>query len=394
MAKRDYYEVLGVGRDADPDEIKKAYRKLALKFHPDRNPGDREAEEKFKEATEAYEVLRDSERRAQYDRFGHEGPAMAGGGGAGGVGFEHFDLSEALRAFMRDFGGGGGFGGFEDIFGGGRGTQGGRRRRTVSRGGNLEVKLPLTLEEIARGVTKKIRIRRWERCGVCGGSGAREGSEPVTCPTCEGAGQVQQVSRSMFGQMVNVTTCSNCKGEGTVIEDPCPNCSGAGRQQAQKTLSVKVPAGVSGGNYLTLSGEGNVGMRGGPPGDVIVFLEEKTHDQFDREGDDLYRVEPIPFAIAALGGSAEIPTLDGKARVKIPAGTQSGKILRLRGKGLPHLHGYGEGDLLVEVVVWTPRKLSGEEKELLEQMKGSAGFQPDAEVQKELQKARRARRGP
>lgn len=388
MAKRDYYEVLGVDRDADTDEIKKAYRKLALKYHPDRNPGDKEAEEKFKEATEAYEVLRDGERRAQYDRFGHEGPRMAGGG-AGGFGFEHFDLSEALRAFMRDFGGGG-LGGFEDIFGG---TRGGRRRRTVNRGGNLEVKLPLTLEEIGKGVTKKIRIRRWERCGVCGGSGAREGSEPVTCPKCGGSGQVQQVSRSMFGQMVNVTTCPQCKGEGTIIEDPCPNCSGAGRQQAQKTLSVKVPAGVAGGNYLTLSGEGNVGMRGGPPGDVIVFIEEKHHEQFDREGDDLYRVEPMSFATVTMGGSVEIPTLDGKARVKVPAGTQSGKILRLRGEGLPHLHGYGKGDLLVEVVVWTPRKVTGGAKEVMENISGMDAFRPGADVQKELQKARRARRG-
>ncbi len=389
MAKRDYYEVLGVGRDAEQEEIKRAYRRLALKYHPDRNPGDEEAEEKFKEATEAYEVLRDSDRRAQYDRFGHQGPRTAAGG-AGGSGFEHFDLSEALRAFMRDFGGAGDFGGFEDLFGG----RGGRRRRTVSRGGNLEVKLPLTLEEIARGVTKKIRIRRWERCGVCGGSGAREGSEPVTCPTCGGAGQVQQVSRSMFGQMVNVTTCSKCRGEGTIIEDPCANCSGAGRQQAQKTLSVKVPAGVAGGNYLTLSGEGNVGMRGGPPGDVIVFIEERPHDQFDREGDDLYRVQPISLADAALGGSVQIPTLDGKARVKVPSGTQSGKILRLRGEGIPHLHGYGRGDLLVEVVVWTPEKPGGKEKELLEQMREMERFQPDEDVQKEIQKARRARRGP
>ena len=263
MAKRDYYEVLGVSKTADAEEIKKAYRKLALEFHPDKNPGDSEAEEKFKEATEAYEVLKDDQRRAQYDRFGHQAPGV--GAGAGGFGFETFDLSEALNIFSRAFGGGFGFGGFDDLFGGG--MRGGRRRRSVNRGGNLEVKLPLTLEEIAEGVTKKVRIRRWERCGTCEGKGTKSGSEPVTCQTCGGAGQVQQVSRSIFGQMMNVTTCPTCKGEGTVITDPCPTCSGTGRERSQTTLAVKVPPGVSSGNYLTLQEEGNAGLRGGPSGD-------------------------------------------------------------------------------------------------------------------------------
>ncbi len=384
MAKRDYYEVLGVGRDAGEDEIKKAYRKLALKHHPDRNPGDKEAEERFKEATEAYEVLKDSDRRARYDRFGHAG-AATGAGGAGGFGFETIDLSEALRAFMRDFGGTFG-GGFEDLFGG---FGGGRRRRTVSRGGNLEVRLPLTLKEIAVGATKKIRLRRWERCATCGGQGARAGSEPKTCGTCNGAGQVQQVSRSFFGQMVNVTTCPTCQGEGTVIEHPCADCQGSGRIQAQATLSVKVPAGAAAGNYLTVRGEGNVGLRGGPSGDVIVIIEEKRHPDLEREGDDLYRLQPVSFAVAALGGSIEVPTLRGKARVKVPAGTQSGKVLRLRGEGLPHLNGYGKGDQLVELVVWTPNKLSGKDKKTLEELGGSGKLDPDDKVQADLRKARR-----
>lgn len=382
MAKRDYYEVLGIERSASLEEIKKAYRKLALQYHPDRNPGSKDAEEKFKEATEAYEVLKDEEKRRNYDRFGHSAPSM--GAGPGGFGFETFDLSEALRAFMRDFGG---FGGFDDLFMGSRGGPG--RRRTVNRGGSLEVKLPLTLEEISKGATKKVRIRRWQRCSTCSGSGAKPGTKPVTCPTCQGAGQVQQVSRSLFGQMVNVTTCPACKGEGTVLPDPCSACSGSGRVRAQNTLAVKVPPGVAAGNYLTLSGEGNVGLRGGPPGDVIVFIDEKPHQHFDREGDDLFRIQPVSFAMAAVGGSVDIPTLGGTARLKIPPKTQSGKILRLRGEGLPHLNGYGRGDLLVEVVVWTPEKLGPKEKKLLDEMEKNKLFEPDESVQVALQKARR-----
>ena len=380
MAKRDYYEVLGIDRSAPEEDIKKAYRQLALKYHPDRNPGDKAAEERFKEATEAYEVLKDSEKRATYDRYGHAAPGM--GAGPGGFGFETFDLSEALRAFMRDFGG---FGSFDDLFGGG----GGRRRRTVRRGGNLEVEVPLTLEEIAEGVTKKIRLRRWEQCAACSGSGAAEGSNPVTCPTCKGRGQVQQVSRSFLGQMVNVTTCPSCRGEGTVIERPCASCSGTGRVQAQATIAVKIPAGVSRGNYITVSGEGNVGLRGGPPGDVIVIIEERRHDQFDRRRDDLYRVQPVAFSRAVLGGSVDIPTLHGTARLKIPAGTQSGKVLRMRGEGLPHLNGYGKGDMLVEIVIWTPRKVGGRDKSLMEELQKSRTFEPDEKVRATMQKSRR-----
>lgn len=382
MAKRDYYEVLGVERSVSLDEIKKAYRQLALKYHPDKNPGDSAAEESFKEATEAYEVLKDDQKRKSYDRFGHKAPAMGAGGG--GFGFETIDLSEALSAFMRDFGGFGG--GLDDLFMGSRGGAG--RRRTVNRGGNLEVKLPLTLEEISEGVTKKVRIRRWQRCTSCEGTGAEPGTSPVKCPTCQGAGQVRQVSRSLFGQMINITTCPACRGEGTVLSDPCRACSGNGRVRSQSTLAVKVPAGVTNGNYLTLSGEGNVGLRGGLPGDVIVFIEEKPHTQFHRVGDDLIRVQPLSFIVATLGGVVDIPTLHGTARLKIPPRTQSGKLLRLRSEGLPHLNGYGKGDLIVEAVVWTPEKLGQKEKKLLEELGALDAFIPDEKVQAALQKTR------
>ncbi len=372
MAKRDYYEVLRVAKTADTEEIKKAYRKLALEYHPDKNPGDSDAEEKFKEATEAYEVLKDEQKRAQFDRFGHQAPGM--GAGAGGFGFD-FDISDAMNIFSRAFGGGGGFGGFDDLFGGG--MRGGRRRRSVNRGGNLEVKLPLTLEEIADGVTKKVRIRRWEQCGTCEGSGARTGSEAVTCQTCGGAGQVQQVTRSIFGQMMNVTTCPTCKGEGTVITDPCPKCSGTGRDRSQVTLSVKVPAGVSSGNYLTLQNEGNKGLRGGPAGDVIVFIEEKAHPEFMREGDELILVKPISYARAVLGGTVEVPTIHGTARLKIPAKSRSGKVLRMRGEGLPHLNGFGRGDLLVELSIFIPEKVGSAERNLLAELDSNERFRPD-----------------
>jgi len=374
MAKRDYYEVLGVARTADTEEIKKAYRKLALEYHPDKNPGGSNAEEQFKEATEAYEVLKDDRKRSQYDRFGHQGPGM--GAGAGGFGFETFDLSEAMNIFSRAFGGGGfGFGGLDDLFGGG--MRGGRRRRSVNRGGNLEVKLPLTLEEIADGVTKKVRIRRWEQCDTCNGSGAKSGSEPVTCQTCGGAGQVQQVTRSIFGQMMNVTTCPTCKGEGTVITDPCHTCSGTGRDKSQATLAVKVPPGVSSGNYITLQDEGNTGLRGGPSGDVIVFIDEKPHPEFIRDGDDLILIKQLSYARVVLGGTVEVPTLHGTARLKIPPKSRSGKVLRMRGEGLPHLNGFGRGDLLVELSIYVPAKVGSAEKSLLEELENNKRFQPD-----------------
>ncbi|MBN1826744.1 MAG: molecular chaperone DnaJ [Candidatus Eisenbacteria bacterium] len=371
MAKRDYYEVLGVGKDASKDEIKKAYRKLALQYHPDRNPGDKGAEEKFKEATEAYEILRDDDKRTKYDQFGHAGPGGGFGGGfGGGGGFEGFDLSDALRAFMRDFGG------FGDFFGGGGA---GRGRHGPVRGGDLRVNLRLSLEEMAAGVEKKIKLGVRDVCGDCGGSGAAPGSSPRTCPTCRGAGQIRQVQRSLLGQFVNIADCPDCHGEGTRIDQPCPTCRGDGRLEKQQTFTVRIPAGVTAGNYIPLRGKGNVGPRGGPRGDVLVVIEEKPHPRFERHGDDLLAEAQISFAEAVLGGSIEVPTLEGSVKMNVPAGTPSGKIFRLRGKGFPHLRGHGKGDQLVRVHIWVPKKLKKEEKKALDEMRQNELFRPPAE---------------
>lgn len=371
MAKRDYYEVLGVEHGATEEDIKKAYKKLAFQHHPDRNPGDKQAEEKFKELAEAYEVLRDPEKRQRYDQFGHAG-ARAGAQYAD-FGFGAFDLSDALRTFMRDFGG---FGGFEEIFG--EPARGARRgRRTVGeRGRDLKVELKLTLEEIALGVEKTIKLKRLIVCEACGGSGAERGSGRTTCPQCRGAGEIRQVRQSIFGQMMTVTTCPRCRGEGQIIERPCSVCGGEGRARGSSTINVKVPPGVATGNYIPMRGYGDAGVRGGPAGDVYVFIEEEEHPLFKREGNDLLLQAPISVAQAALGEEIEIPTLDGKATLKIPAGTQSGKTFRLRGRGIPALHGYGKGDQLVQVVVWVPTSLSAEEKRLLKQLSEMPGFKP------------------
>ena len=357
---RDYYEVLGVERGASPDEIKKAYRQLALKFHPDRNPGDKQAEERFKEVAEAYEVLSDPEKRARYDRFGHAPQGMPGGGG-----FEDmrgFDLADALRAFMRDFGGGG-FGDlFEDAGGGGR------VRPRERRGNTLELRLPLTLEEIAKGTEKHVKVRHMRTCSTCKGSGAKPGTSRKTCPKCSGSGQIRQVQRSIFGQLINVMTCDRCHGEGTVVETPCETCKGEGRVREQSEIAIKVPAGVSSGNFIPLPGMGDAGPRGGPAGDLIAHIEEIDHPLFARDGDDLIVEVPLSIARAALGGKAEVPTLGGgKALVEIPPGTATGKLLRLRGKGLKSLQRPGTGDLLVRVVVAIPPKLSERAKKLLEE---------------------------
>lgn len=373
MAKRDYYEVLGVGKDADADQIKKAYRKLALKYHPDKNPGDKEAEEKFKEATEAYEVLKDKERRTQYDRFGHAGVSgAAGGGGAGFGGFSGgFDISDALRAFMRDFGGGGGFGvgggfgGFEDFFGGRSGRSRGRR---VRKGRNLQITIDITLEEVARGVKKKIKVKRMIPCSECGGSGAEGASGSETCPRCGGTGEIRQSSRSLFGQVVNVSVCPACHGEGTVIKNPCPVCGGDGRVRGSKKVEVKIPAGVTTGNYIQLRGQGDAGPRGGPAGDLHIFINELEHDVFERHGYDVLCDLPVTFSQLAVGARVEVPTLFGKAAIKIPAGTHSHKIFRLKGKGLPHLNYQGKGDQLIRVVAWTPQNLKEEEKEAFKKL--------------------------
>ena len=363
MEKRDYYEVLGVERGTSADDIKKAYHKLALKYHPDKNPGDNEAEEKFKEATEAYEVLRDQEKRARYDQFGHAG--MGGAGGAGGFDYSGgFDLSDALRAFMRDFGmGGGGF----DFFGG---SQGGGRRRGGARmkGRDLQIHLKLTLAEVSRETVKKIKVTRLIQCRECGGSGAAKGSGRKTCPTCQGQGEIRQASRSLFGTFVNVSICSTCGGEGTIVIDPCAKCRGDGRVKGTSSVEVKIPAGVSTGNYITLAGQGDSAPRGGVPGDLIIVIEEIEDKIFERHGFDILIDLPIKFSQLALGDKVEIPTLEGKAALKIPAGTHSHKIFRLKGKGIPMLHGRSKGDQLVRLIAWTPQNISDEEKKAFEDL--------------------------
>ena len=363
MSKRDYYEVLGVGKDADDTAIKKAYRKLAVQYHPDKNPGDTTAEEKFREATEAYEVLRDSEKRARYDRYGHAGVGaespFGGAGGYGGQGYD-FDLSDALRAFMRDFGGGG----FGDFFGE---AAGGRRRS--GRGRDLQVKVKLTLEEVASGAEKKIKLRKQVNCSTCEGSGSRGGARPQTCPQCNGQGQVRRVQRTLLGQFMNVVTCPQCHGEGTIVSDPCPDCNGTGHVRGEATVSVKIPAGVTTGNYLTLKGQGDVGERGGPAGDVLVVVEELEHELFERHGDDVLINVPVSTIDLALGTKVQVPTVDGRVALKIPAGTQSHKVFRMRGKGVPHLHGGGRGDQLVRIIGWTPQQVGRDDKKALEKMR-------------------------
>ncbi len=367
MEKRDYYDVLGLGREASEDDIKRAYRKLALQHHPDRNPGSKDAEEKFKEATEAYEVLKDPQKRARYDRYGHVG--VTGAGGFQGFDFGAFDLSDALRAFMRDFGSFGSV--FDDFFGTTT-----RTRRGRLRGQDLQIRLKLTLEDIATGVEKKIKLKRLQRCDTCNGTGAEKGTSKRECPQCRGAGQVRRVSRSLFGQFTSVTTCDTCQGEGAVIDRACPDCGGQGRVKGVSTINVKVPPGVTTGNYIPLQGAGNAGPRGGPPGDAIVFIEEQEHPTFRRHEDDIVCEIPLSFTQAALGDEIVVPTLDGNANLKIPPGTQSGKIFKFRNKGIPHLHGYGKGDELVRVLVWVPTRLSAEEKRLLKELADKENLKP------------------
>jgi molecular chaperone DnaJ len=353
MSTRDYYEVLGVSREASVDAIKKAYRGLALRYHPDKNPGDHDAEERFKEATEAYEVLKDSEKRARYDRFGHAGVG-AGAGGFGG--FEQgFDLSDALRAFMEDFG----FGGFGDVFGG----AGGRPRR-VQKARDRQIHLSLTLEEIAQGARKRLKVRKLTQCPECSGSGAESEADVQSCPQCQGSGQVKQVVRTFLGQTVNVQICSRCRGTGQIVANPCRRCRGEGRVEGGETIEVSVPAGVMAGNFMRLEGRGDAAPPGGRAGDLLVVFDEDEHEIYFRHGNDLLCEVALSVTQASLGIKVEVPTLNGKARVSIPQGIQSGKILRLRGKGLPDLHS-GRGDLLVRVVVETPQRLSRREKDLL-----------------------------
>jgi molecular chaperone DnaJ len=369
MSKRDYYEVLGVDRGADETAIKSAYRKKAMQYHPDRNPGDATAEDKFKEATEAYEILKDSQKRQMYDQYGHAGLGQGGFGGFGGGDFAGFDLGDALRAFMRDFGGGGGGSIFDEFFGGG-----GRRR--TNRGEDLRLRMPLSLEEIAAGVQKKVKVNRQVHCDVCDGSGVAAGSSKKTCPQCKGAGQVRTISRTFLGTVQQVQTCNVCRGTGEVISDPCRKCGGEGRVPGSSTVTLDIPAGVSAGNYMRVDNMGNSASNNGEPGDLQVVFEEKPHDQFTRHGDNVLYELPISFTQAALGVEVEVPTLYGEAQLRIPSGTQSGKVLKLKGKGIPHLHHGGRGDQLVQITVWVPTKLSSEEKDLLRQLEQTEGFRP------------------
>ncbi len=361
--KRDYYDVLEIARDASEAEIKKAYRKLAVKYHPDRNTEDPQAAEKFREATEAYDVLKDAEKRAQYDRFGHQ-PEHAGFGGAGGFGRGGFggmemDLNEALRRFMQDFGMG-------DLFGGGGSAfdDGGRRQ-----GRNLQVTLRLTLREAAQGATKKIKVQKQVACPSCAGSGAQAGSRPLPCGTCRGVGRVRQVRQSLLGQMVTESACPACNGRGQVINDPCGNCRGTGTVRGEETLEIKVPAGVSTGNYMELRGKGDQGGQGAPAGNLRVVMEVAEDEVFVRHDDDVLLDVPISPIDLMLGVKLTVPTLDGKVALKVPPGTQSHKIFRLRGKGIPHLNRAGSGDQLVRVIAWTPLDLSTDQIKRLQELR-------------------------
>jgi molecular chaperone DnaJ len=363
---RDYYEILGVSRDADADAIKKAYRKLAVQYHPDKNQGSPEAEEKFKEVTEAYEILRDAEKRSAYDRFGHAGLRGPGGGGFGG-----FDFSDALEVFMRDFGGAFGI---EDLFGGG----GARRRgQGPRRGSDMRARIPLTLEEVATGVRKKLKVQVQEPCSACNGTGGENGAPPVRCTTCNGSGEIRRVQRSFLGQMVSVMPCSACGGAGQQIAQPCHACDGRAVEAREKLIDVDVPPGVSTGDYLTLRGQGNAAPQRGQRGDILVVMDVEQDPRFHREGADILYELTVTFAQAALGGEAEVPTVGGSARVKIPAGVQSGTLLRLRGRGLPSLQGGGRGDQIVRIVVWTPTSLTPDQERLLRELKAVESTPPE-----------------
>ncbi len=375
MPEKDFYNTLGVPKSASEEEIKSAYRKMALKYHPDRNPGSKEAEEKFKEATEAYEVLKDPQKRRTYDQYGAAGLS---GGGFGGFDFGGFDLNEALRAFMRDFGGFGG--GFEEFFGGG-----GRGER-YNRGEDLRVRVSLTMEEIAAGVEKTLKVKRFQECDECGGSGLSPGSSRKTCPDCRGAGQIRTMTRTFLGTIQQVRTCPTCRGEGTVIGEACHRCGGEGRMTSTGTVKIKVPPGVSSGNYMTMEGQGNAARNRGQSGNLIVVFDEGEHELFTRQGDNIICMIPISFTLAALGGEITVPTLNGNHSLKIPAGTQSGKVFRLKGKGIPHLNSRGTGDEMVQVTVWIPTELSAEDKRLLDKLAKSPSFTPPRTDRSFLQK--------
>lgn len=369
MAKRDFYEILGLTKSASAEEIKKAYRKVAMQYHPDRNPGDKAAEEKFKEAAEAYEVLSDADKKAQYDRYGHAGVSgNARGGGFGGGGMNMDDIfSQFGDIFGDDV--------FGNFFGGGQRSRGGQRARGV-RGSNLRVKLKLTYEEIAKGVTKNIKVKKYVGCTTCSGSGAKDKGSVQNCGTCGGSGQVRRVQNTFLGQMQTVTTCPTCNGEGTTVTAKCTSCKGEGRVYGEETVSIDIPAGVQEGMQLNISGRGNAGERGGAAGDLIILIEEEPHKELHREGLNVAYDLHLSFTDAVFGTQLEVPTIDGRAKIKIPAGTQSGRIFRLKGKGFPAVNSYEKGDQLIHVNVWTPQNVSSEEKAMLEKLSHSPNFKP------------------
>jgi molecular chaperone DnaJ len=368
MSKRDYYEVLGVSKSATAEEIKKAYRQKAIQFHPDKNPGDKASEEKFKEAAEAYEILSSPEKKQRYDQFGH-----AGMGNQGGFGGQHMTMEDIFSSFGDIFGGGGfsGFGGF-----GGGGSRGQR----VNRGSNLRIKVTLNLSEVANGCEKKLKVKKYVSCDSCHGSGAKGGSGHTTCSTCKGSGQVTRISNSIFGQIQQSSTCPTCSGEGKIITQKCEKCYGEGLIQGEEVVTVKIPAGVGEGMQLSVGGKGNAARRGGVPGDLLVLIAEEEHPELIRDENDLIYNLFLSFPDLALGLTSEIPTIDGKVKVKIEAGTQPEKILRLRGKGIPDVNGYGKGDLLVKIHAWVPQKLNSEEKKQLERLQQLPNFQVPEET--------------
>ena len=362
MAKRDYYEVLGISKSASQEEVKKAYRKIAIKFHPDKNPGDPTAEDKFKEAAEAYEVLSSPEKKSRYDQYGHQG--MNGGFGGGSM-----NMEDIFSQFGDIFGGGGSP--FGDIFGGGRG---GRRTR---QGSNLRIKLKLTLDEIANGVEKKIKVKRYVSCQACDGNGSKNGTSLQTCSSCQGSGQVRKVVNTMLGQMVSTSTCPTCSGEGKIVNQRCDVCQGEGRELKEEVIPINVPAGVAEGMQLSMSGKGNVPQRGGVAGDLLIQIEEEPHPFLKRDGNNVVFDQYISFIDAVLGATIEVPTIEGKVKIKVDPGTQGGKILRLRGKGIKEINGYGKGDQLIHINVWTPKSISSEEKNILEGLRNSPNFTPN-----------------
>ncbi|MEP7127781.1 MAG: molecular chaperone DnaJ [Chitinophagales bacterium] len=370
-AKRDYYEVLGVGKTATADEIKKAYRKVAMQFHPDRNPNDKAAEDKFKEAAEAYEILSDADKKKRYDQFGHAGVGGNGGyGNAGGGGMRMEDIFTNFGDVFSDMGGSP----FEAFFGGGRSS---RERTRGVRGGNLRIKVPLNLQEIAKGAHKTLKVKKYVTCSTCSGSGAKDKSSFHSCTTCKGSGVIRRVQNTILGQMATTTTCPTCNGEGQVITAKCNVCHGEGRVYGEETINVDIPAGVAEGMQLSMSGKGNAGERGGSPGDLLIAIEEEEHGELKRDGNNVAYELYISFPDAALGTSVDVPTIDGKARIKIKAGTQAGEIFRLKGKGLPNVNAYGNGDQLIHVNVWVPKDLSTDEHHQLEKLREAHNFKPN-----------------